>query len=83
MAPTVYPPALLRSTPDGLCFGAFATGLAFAATQLVVGRLWGLEPNPVGRRLHNVNVNQFNSINANRGQISSSRWNAGNAAGRR
>jgi hypothetical protein len=78
-----YPP-YYAAPPTGYVFGAaLATGLAFAAGAAVVGGLWGWASPGWGGGYANVNVNQFNSINANRGQIASSRWNAGNAAGRR
>ena len=69
-----YPP-YYAAPPTGYYFGAaLATGLAFAAGAAVVGGLWGWANPSWGGGYANVNVNQFNSINANRSQIASSRW---------
>jgi len=79
---SAYPP-YYAAPPTGYYFGAaLATGVAFAAGAAVVGGLWGLASPGWGGGYANVNVNQFNSINANRGQISSSRWGAGAGAAR-
>ncbi len=78
-----YPP-YYAAPPTGYYFGAaLATGLAFAAGAAVVGGLWGWANPSWGGGYANVNVNQFNSINANRSQIASSRWGASTAGGRR
>jgi hypothetical protein len=77
-----YPP-YYAAPPAGYYFGAaLATGIAFAAGAAIVGGLWGWARPAWGGGYANINVNQFNSINANRGQISSSRWGAGAGAGR-
>jgi hypothetical protein len=77
-----YPP-YYAAPPTGYYFGtALATGLAFAAGAAVVGGLWGWANPSWGGGYANVNVNQFNSINANRSQIASSRWGASSAGGR-
>jgi hypothetical protein len=77
-----YPP-YYAAPPPGYYFGtALATGLAFAAGAAVVGGLWGWAGAGWGGGTANVNVNRYNNINANRQQISSSRWGAGNGAGR-
>ena len=80
-----YPsnPPYYAAPPPGYYFGtALATGLAFAAGAAVVGGLWGWARPAWGGGYANVNVNRFNSINANRAQIASSRWGAGYAGGR-
>ena len=77
-----YPP-YYAAPPAGYYFGtALATGLAFAAGAAVVGGLWGWASPSWGGGYANVNVNRYNSMNVNRGQINSSRWGAGNAGGR-
>ena len=77
-----YPP-YYAAPPPGYYFGtALATGLAFAAGAAVIGGLWGWASPGWGGGYANVNVNQYNSINANRSQIASSRWNAASAGAR-
>jgi hypothetical protein len=77
-----YPP-YYAAPPAGYYFGtALATGLAFAAGAAVVGGLWGWASPSWGGGYANVNVNRYNSMNVNRGQINSSRWGAGTAGGR-
>jgi len=77
-----YPP-YYAAPPPGYYFGtALATGLAFAAGAAVVGGLWGWASPAWGGGYANVNVNRFNSINVNRAQIASSRWNSATAGGR-
>jgi hypothetical protein len=72
-----YPP-YYPAQPPGYYFGtALATGLAFAAGAAVVGGLWGWASPGWGGGYANVNVNQYNNINANRGQINSNRWSGG------
>ncbi len=66
-----YPP-YYAAPPTGYYYGAaLGTGLAIAAGDAVVGGLWGCANPAWGGGYANVNVNQFNSINANRSQISS------------
>jgi hypothetical protein len=77
-----YPPYYAAPAP-GYYFGAaLATGLAFAAGAAVVGGLWGWARPGWGGGYANVNVNRYNNINVNRGQISSSRWGSGAGAAR-
>ena len=77
-----YPP-YYPAQPPGYYFGtALATGLAFAAGAAVVGGLWGWASPGWGGGYANVNVNQFNNINANRSQISSNRWGGGAGSAR-
>ena len=77
-----YPP-YYPAQPPGYYFGtALATGLAFAAGAAVVGGLWGWASPGWGGGYANVNVNQYNNINANRSQISSNRWGGGTGSGR-
>ncbi|MDR3534271.1 MAG: DUF3300 domain-containing protein [Rhodopila sp.] len=77
-----YPP-YYAAPPPGYYFGtALATGFAFAAGAAVIGGLSGWASPGWGGGYANVNVNQYNNINANRAPINSSRWSAGNAAGR-
>jgi Protein of unknown function (DUF3300) len=77
-----YPP-YNAAPPTGYYFGtALATGLAFAAGAAVVGGLWGWARPAWGGGYANVNVNSWNNINVNRGQISSNRFQA-NVAGNR
>ncbi|HET6605930.1 MAG TPA: DUF3300 domain-containing protein [Rhodopila sp.] len=78
-----YPP-YYAAPPPGYYFGtALVTGMAFAAGAAVVGGLWGWARPSWGGGYANVNVNRYNNINVNRGQINSSRWNARTtAAGR-
>jgi hypothetical protein len=77
-----YPP-YYAPPPAGYYFGAaLATGLAFAAGAAVVGGLWGWASPAWGGGHANVNVNSWNSINVNRGQITSNRFQA-NFAGNR
>ena len=77
-----YPP-YYPVQPPGYYFGAaLGTGLAFAAGAAVVGGLWGLARPGWGGGYANVNVNQYNNINANRSQISSNRWGGGTGSGR-
>jgi Protein of unknown function (DUF3300) len=77
-----YPP-YYAPPPTGYYFGtALATGLAFAAGAAVVGGLWGWARPAWGGGYANVNVNRWNNINVNRGQISSNRFQA-NFAGNR
>jgi len=64
-----YPP-YYAAPPTGYYFGtALATGLAFAAGAAVVGGLWGWARPAWGGGYANVNVNRWNNINVNRGQI--------------
>jgi hypothetical protein len=69
-----YPPVYLPP-PPGHAFGtALATGLAFGAGVAITAGLWGwARPNWGGGNV-NVNVNRYNSINANRTQIRNSTW---------
>jgi Protein of unknown function (DUF3300) len=77
-----YPP-YYAAPPAGYYFGtALATGLAFAAGAAVVGGLWGWARPAWGGGYANINVNSWNSINVNRGQITSNRFQA-NFAGNR
>src|SRR5271165_6655866 len=77
-----YPP-YYPAQPPGYYFGtALATGLAFAAGAAVVGGLWGWASPGWGGGYANVNVNQYNNINANRSQITSNRWGGGAGSGR-
>ena len=77
-----YPP-YYAAPPTGYYFGtALATGLAFAAGAAVVGGLWGWASPGWGGGYANVNVNRYNNINVNRGQINSSRWGGGTGAPR-
>jgi hypothetical protein len=77
-----YPPHY-AAPPTGYYFGtALATGLAFAAGAAVIGGLWGWARPAWGGGYANVNVNRWNNINVNRGQISSNRFQA-NIAGNR
>jgi len=77
-----YPP-YYAAPPPGYYFGtALATGLAFAAGAAIVGGLWGWASPGWGGGYANVNVNQYNNINANRSQISSNRWGGGAGAAR-
>jgi hypothetical protein len=77
-----YPP-YYAAPPTGYYFGAaLATGLAFAAGAAVVGGLWGWARPAWGGGYANINVNRWNNINVNRGQIASSRFQA-NFAGNR
>ena len=77
-----YPP-YYPVQPPGYYFGtALATGLAFAAGAAVVGGLWGWARPGWGGGYANVNVNQYNNINANRSQITSNRWGAAAGSGR-
>ena len=77
-----YPPYYAAPAP-GYYFGtALATGLAFAAGAAVVGGLWGWARPGWGGGYANVNVNRYNNINVNRGQINSSRWGSGAGAAR-
>ena len=59
-----------------------ATGLAFAAGAAVIGGLWGWARPAWGGGYANINVNRWNNINVNRGQIASNRFQA-NFAGNR
>ncbi|MCW3475188.1 DUF3300 domain-containing protein [Limobrevibacterium gyesilva] len=71
-----YPPVYVPP-PPGYAFGtALATGLAFGAGVAIVGGLWNLGSTNWGRGDVNVNVNRYNNINTNRGQISSATWRA-------
>src|SRR6516225_5123161 len=77
-----YPP-YYAAPPTGYYFGtALATGLAFAAGAAVIGGLWGWARPAWGGGYANINVNRWNNINVNRGQISSNRFQA-NFAGNR
>ena len=77
-----YPP-FYAAPPTGYYFGtALATGLAFAAGAAVIGGLWGWARPAWGGGYANINVNRWNNINVNRGQISSNRFQA-NFAGNR
>ena len=77
-----YPP-YYATPPTGYYFGtALATGLAFAAGAAVIGGLWGWARPAWGGGYANINVNRWNNINVNRGQISSNRFQA-NLAGNR
>ena len=77
-----YPP-YYAAPPSGYYFGtALATGLAFAAGAAVVGGLWGWARPAWGGGYANINVNRWNNINVNRGQIASNRFQA-NVAGNR
>ena len=77
-----YPP-YYAAPPPGYYFGtALATGLVFAAGAAVVGGLWGWASPGWGGGYANVNVNQYNNINANRSQITSNRWSGGAGSGR-
>ena len=77
-----YPP-YYAAPPAGYYFGtALATGMAFAAGAAVVGGLWGWASPGWGGGYANVNVNQFNTINANRWQINSYRWGGGPGSAR-
>ena len=77
-----YPP-YYAAPPTGYYFGAaLATGLAFAAGAAVVGGLWGWARPAWGGGYANINVNRWNNINVNRGQIASNRFQA-NFAGNR
>jgi Protein of unknown function (DUF3300) len=77
-----YPP-YYAAPPTGYYFGtALATGLAFAAGAAVVGGLWGWARPAWGGGYANINVNRWNSINVNRGQLTSNRFQA-NFAGNR
>ncbi len=69
-----FPPAYFPP-PLGWGMGnALLTGMAFATGAAVVGSLWGWAQPGWGRGNVNVNVNQFNSINVNRTQISNNNW---------
>jgi hypothetical protein len=75
-----YPP-YYAAPPTGYYFGtALATWLAFAAGAAVVGGLWGWARPAWGGGYANVNVNRWNNINVNRGQISSNRFQANRPA---
>jgi hypothetical protein len=77
-----YPP-YYAAPPTGYYFGtALATGLAFAAGAAVVGGLWGWARPAWGGGYANINVNRWNSINVNRGQLTSNRFQP-NFAGNR
>jgi Protein of unknown function (DUF3300) len=81
-----YPPVYLPP-PVGYPVGtALASGLAFGAGVAITAGLWNLA-RPVwgggyGGGYVNVNVNRYNNINANRGTINSSRWQANRTGGR-
>ncbi len=67
--PAYYPP------PVGWGAGnAILTGMAFAGGAALVGSLWGWARPGWNSGDIDVNVNRFNSINANRSQIASGRW---------
>jgi hypothetical protein len=78
--PVYYPP------PYGYYPGAaLATGLAFGAGIAITAGLFGWAGCGWNNGSVNVNVNRYNNINANRGQIKNSNWNAnrsGNQANR-
>jgi Protein of unknown function (DUF3300) len=75
-----YPPASLPP-PAGYYPGAvLATGLAFGAAAAVTAGLWGWARPNWGGGYADVNVNRYNSINANRAQITNSTWRAPGAA---
>ena len=77
-----YPPVYLPP-PPGYAFGtALATGLAFGAGIAVTAGLWNWAQPSWGGGYANVNVNRYNNINANRGTISSNRWQANRPGGR-
>jgi Protein of unknown function (DUF3300) len=71
--PSYYPPAYYPGA-------ALATGLAFGAGIAITAGLWGLAGCNWGRGDVNVNVNRYNNINANRGQIKNSNWQANRGA---
>ena len=77
-----YPP-YYAAPPTGYYFGtALSTGLAFAAGAAVIGGLWGWARPAWGGGYANINVNRWNNINVNRGQVTSNRFRA-NAVGNR
>src|SRR6516162_6667595 len=77
-----YPP-YYAAPPTGYYFGtALSTGIAFAAGAAVIGGLWGWARPAWGGGYANINVNRWNNISVNRGQISSNRFQA-NFAGNR
>jgi hypothetical protein len=72
-----YPPVYYPGYYPGYVPGAaLATGLAFGAGIAITAGLWGVGGCNWGRGDVNVNVNRYNNINANRGQIKSSNWQA-------
>jgi hypothetical protein len=77
--PPVYFPPPAAYYPLG---GALATGLMFGAGVAITAGLWNWASPAWGAGNINVNVNRFNNINANRGAIRSSTWQANRAGGR-
>ena len=69
-----YPPVYYPPPPGYVAGTALAAGLAFGAGVAIVGGLWNVGyPNWRYGNI-NVNVNQWNSVNVNRTQISSANW---------
>jgi hypothetical protein len=77
--PPVYFPPPAAYYPLG---GALASGLMFGAGVAITAGLWNWASPSWGAGNINVNVNRFNSINANRAAIRSSNWQANRAGGR-
>lgn len=78
-----YPPVALPPPPGYVAGTALLSGLAFGAGVAVTAGLWGWASPNWGRGDVNVNVNRWNSINANRQQIHSDVWSAANRPGGR
>jgi len=77
-----YPPVYLPPPVAYPVGTALATGLAFGAGVAITAGLWNWARPAWGSGSVNVNVNRYNSINANRAAIHSSTWQANRAGGR-
>ena len=77
-----YPPVYLPPPVAYPVGTALATGLAFGAGVAITAGLWNWARPAWGSGSVNVNVNRYNSINANRAAINSSTWQANRAGGR-
>jgi len=69
-----YPPIFFPPPPGWGVANAILTGMAFAGGVAAVNSLWGWGRPGWGRGSIDVNVTRFNTINVNRSQISSNRW---------
>ena len=69
-----YPPVYYPPPPGYVAGTALAAGLAFGVGVAIVGGLWNVGyPNWRYGNV-NVNVNRWNTVNINRGQINSPAW---------
>lgn len=77
-----YPPVYLPAPPGYAVGTALVTGLAFGIGIAITAGLWNWARPVWGAGQVNVNVDLYNTINANRIQIRSNVWQPNRAGGR-